>query len=276
MKKITILSSLFLASTMFFIGCKKDEVKNDDSNSNNTASGLMVEKKNTSLVSKTTATWCGPCGAWGWTLFNDIISSNSDKAIYVGLYASNSASNKNDLFYQASATTLANEWGIKGYPTFSTNGYNTMRYSGSGGIYTTLSKNTTDSAVNSHTNASVLANANNSFKIEGNKVKVNITTKFFEDKAGEYYVATYLLEDKALNIQNGQTGTVEHHYVYRGAFDGKVWGTKINKIGANQTEDFTAEITFQDTWVSKNFKVINVIYKLVNNKYVFVNANSTK
>jgi hypothetical protein len=80
----------------------------------------------------------------------------------------------------------------------------------------------------------------------------------------------------SLPSQSGQTGKVEHHYVYRGAFDGKVWGTKINKIGANQTEDFSTEITFQDTWYSINFKVINVIYNLVNGKYVFVNANSTK
>ena len=148
-----------------------------------------------------------------------------------------------------------------------------MEYSSTGGIFTGQSKTNTVDASTSHANGTVIANSENSdLTLANGKATVKVTTQFFEAGSGDYYIAAYLVEDKAKNIQNGQTGSVEHHYVFRNSFDGP-WGKKINKTGSMESEEFNLETVFDDTWIKANMKVITVIYKKNGTKYDFVNAN---
>lgn len=271
MKK-SLLFAIPLSVMIAFGACKKENKEPGTSdNGAGTAVGLTVEKVNNSLVTKATATWCGPCGSWGWTLYNDIINTNKPSAKFLSLYASTSSSWDNNLFYTSDATVLAQAFGIRGYPTMSTNGSNTMEYSSTGGIYTAQSKTNTDNAVSAHKSSNVVANSNHELTIEGDKAKVKVATKFFEAVSGEYYIAAYLAEDKAKNRQASQTGVVEHHHVFRASFAG-AWGTNITNTGANGTEEFNFEVSIDNSWVKDNLEVVTVIYKKNGTKYEFVNA----
>ncbi len=170
------------------------------------------------------------------------------------------------------ASTLAKAFGLKGYPTISTNGVNTMEYSPSGGVYTGKSKTNCDEAVGKHKSGTVVANSNYKLTIDGTKATLKVATKFFEAGSGEYYVAAYLAEDKAKNKQSSKSGIVEHHHVFRAAFDG-AWGKKITKTGANQQEEFDFETTLDASWIKDNLEVVTVIYKKEGSSYKFVNAH---
>ncbi len=273
MKKLLLLA-IPLSMMIAFGACKKEKTEpgtDDTTGGSGASNGLVVEQVNNSLITKATATWCGPCGAWGWTLYNDIITSNKTSAKFISLYASTSSSWDNNLFYTADAAVLAQAFGIKGYPTMSTNGVNTMEYSSSGGIYTAQSKTNTDNAASAHKSATVVANSNHNLTIDGSTAKVKVTTKFFEAGSGDYYIAAYLTEDKAKNRQASQTGVVEHHHVFRASF-ATAWGTKISNTGANGTENFDFEVAIDNSWVKANLEVVTVIYKKNGAKYEFVNA----
>ena len=50
-----------------FGACKKEKTEpaDDTTGGSGASNGLVVEQVNNSLITKATATWCGPCGSWG-------------------------------------------------------------------------------------------------------------------------------------------------------------------------------------------------------------------
>ena len=97
---------------------------------------IVVQEVNMSLINKLTATWCGPCGSWGWTLFQEIIDETHNDAVIMGTYGSSTSNYYNPAaaaFKQAQAPSA-------GWPAFCANGENRTAYSSNGGIYTATTK----------------------------------------------------------------------------------------------------------------------------------------
>src|SRR5690554_6390421 len=74
MSKI-VLTITVLSLVLF--SCKKEVTNLQDSRF------LNVEEKNMSVVAKRTATWCGPCGGWGFDLFADLKQQYKDEAVFM-------------------------------------------------------------------------------------------------------------------------------------------------------------------------------------------------
>ncbi len=78
-------------------------------------------------------------------------------------------------------------------------------------------------------------------------------------------------------MQNGQgTAKVAHHGVLRASMSNAAWGNKIaeGSIAMDATFDKTFEFKVTDPkWDPKKFKIYNVIWKKVQNKYLFINAS---
>jgi len=55
-----------------------------------TLSGYSQEAPQTqsALVTKISATWCPPCGGWGWDLFHDLVVDNEAKATLLAVHHS--------------------------------------------------------------------------------------------------------------------------------------------------------------------------------------------
>src|ERR1700752_2435008 len=114
MKKIYLFG--ILVAVLSLTNCKKETTAPP---ANTGAPSITVAEENTALVNKFTATWCGPCGSWGWDLFENVIEENANDAIYMGTYSSSSPSYDNTDFYNTIADTFYNSFAPgKGIPAF--------------------------------------------------------------------------------------------------------------------------------------------------------------
>jgi hypothetical protein len=241
----------------------------------NSAQAQVPKKVSTSLVHKITATWCGPCGAWGWTLANDIIAATKDKSLYVSLYNDKGTSYNNNKFYSKTSEDLATQFTYGGWPSFGSNG---VKRTGSP-IYVSVIQADVTKAVDDFALITPVASSANSMTIVGNTITVDARVKFWSATTGDYYLAAYMIEDGALNLQNSQTGTVAHHDVMRGSMSSSSWGDLVatGSVAANATysKTFTFNVT-DATWDKTKFKVYTVLWKKVGLTYQYVNASENE
>ncbi len=271
MKKIIAFVAI-LAIT--FVACKKD----DDNSGTPTGggggggtTGVTVVEKNMGLYNKLTATWCGPCGQWGWTLNTDIIALVETNAVLMGTYASSSSG-----MYNATAGALKTAFSpASGWPDFCANGKQKTQFSGTGGIYTSLTKDSVVAEINRHVNAAVMVNSGYNTKIENDTLTITAKVQFFQDMpaTSKYYIGAYVIEDGVMSIQSGQTGTVAHHHVLRGSVSSTTWGAEITSGNtAGSTFDQTFKMAIPSSWNQANLEVATIIWEKVGSTYKFVNA----
>ncbi len=245
-----------------------------------------VREENRAMIGKITATWCPPCGSWGWALSDEIMGRvGEDDAFYVGIFSSPRNDWGNGKFRNATATAWASQIGGNGFPSFSINGIDksTQNTSGSG-VNTAGIKTDVYAAFDAYIAQPVVAGTGYWYKKEGTNITVQIKTKFFQDATGEFYVGAYLLEDGALNAQNAKTntsGTIEHHSVLRGSMGSHsgtaVWGTKVVDGSVSASEEFETsyevDIASEPEWDIAKMKVVTIIWKKNGSAYEYLNGN---
>ncbi len=249
---------------IFFAGCKKK----DDGGDNNTG-GIAVQEKNIALVNKLTGSKCPPCGGWGWTTFEEIITANGSNAIYMGTYNNNFVA---ELFITPTADDLVANSGQSGYPTFCANGVQQLDRPG-GAVNVASEKAKVKATVDAHIAAPVVVGAGLETSTSGNTMTIKTRTKFFKNATGDHYIAVYFIENGVMGTQSGQTGTVPHKYVLRGHAGTSTFGEKITSgTTAGSTFDHTFTYNLDPSWNKANLQVVAVIWKANGGKYEFVNA----
>lgn len=232
------------------------------------------ERKNRALVYKTTATWCYPCGTWGWDLANSLNADLGDDIIYLALFNSSNGNYNNSAFYNAVAVTLAFNFRFSSWPSFGVNGHNFSDVNGNQS--SAIRQACIDSAM-AFNNSPVIANAASDVVIspEG-QISVTTKTVFFEATEGDYYLATYLVEEGAVNRQYGQSGLVEHKGVLRVAMDSLDWGSLITSDSVDAGNEISKSYSYtvdDDSWDLSKLVVCNIIWKKVGTKYEYVNGS---
>lgn len=226
----------------------------------------VPEMESKSVVWKFTETWCGPCGTWGWDLANEILNDIGDKGYYVGVMGSSTPTSMNANCYDA----FVNNFEVAGYPTFTVNN---------------TESGTSISSVKSKYDAfaasTPVASSAGIFEIVGNEILVNANTKFWSDADGNYFLAAYIVEDKVVATQYGQSGNVEHHHLMRGTMmsNNSPWGQTVasGSISANSEYPHTFSKTFDaNAWNKDNIEIILVLYKYDGNTYNVVNSTKAK
>jgi hypothetical protein len=243
------------------------------------AQAQTPKKESIGLVNKISGTWCGPCGTWGWEMAEELITQTSGKALYVGIFVGQD-SYGNDKFKNSTGSTLEGPFSTPafgGVPDFGANAIGRMVSTPEGYVNTTQSKSNIITAINNFAATTPLASPASTMKVTGNTVTANAKVQFWSAATGEYYLAAYLIEDGAMNLQNGQSGTVAHHGVMRGSMSaGMPWGEQIamGSIPANQTysKTFTFTVAADANWDKTKFKIYTVIWKKNGSSYEFVNA----
>jgi hypothetical protein len=221
------------------------------------------------LMNKLTATWCGPCGQWGWTLNEDIITAGAGKAVFMGTYGSSSS-----LFYNPAAAAFKNQFDASaGWPAFCLNGRNRTAYSASGGIYTSTTKTNVIAAIDSTFATTAKVNAGFKMAYGTDSIRVSTRTKFFAEMTGDFYLGIYLIENGALGVQTGLSGTVSHHYVLQGSFS-QPFGTQIatGTSAANKEILTNFALKTNASWDKTKLKIAAVIWKKNGSTYEYVNA----
>jgi len=230
----------------------------------------VVEKKSMALVTKMTGTNCGPCGSWGWVLFNDIITELEGEALIMSVYSYSGTQ---------MSTPTGDDWspdfGMQGAPSFCVNGKNRTEYATGGGIYTGQTQtnviNTSDSTAAVNPLAAMACQKN----IEGTTLTVNTATKFYAGLSGDYYLGAYVIEDGVIADQSGDAGAgASHHYVLRGSVDGNPYGSLLNSgpVEANETIEKTYTMELDASWVADNITIGLVLWNNINGEYLYMNA----
>lgn len=228
------------------------------------------EPKSTALFSKITATWCNPCGTWGWERTDQVLSNTyiKDQYLFLALYVGN-PSYGNDKFLNQTAASIASSFTYSGTPSFNVNGAN-------------KTQNLMDlvQAINNFAGTAPVASAAARQTITGNVVTVNANVKFWKPTSGEYLLAAYLVEDGALNLQNGQgSDPVPHKAVLRASMSSFAFGEQIatGTIKADQEYNKSFTYTISDSeWDKSKMKVYTIIWKKNGAKFEYVNGSSTK
>lgn len=221
----------------------------------------VPELKSRSLVLKFTENWCGPCGAWGWDLAEDVIGDVGDKGYYIGVMGSSSPGTMNANCYAA----FESNYTVTGYPTFIVNDAD-GGYSLSG----------IQSLYSSYYTTTPVASTAGAISLSGNTLSVVAKTRFWSATSGEYYLSAFVVEDKVMAAQASQSGLVAHHNLLRGSMmpDKSPWGQQLatGTIAANTELLKAFSMTIPDGWNKENLSVILAIYKKEGGKYKFINT----
>lgn len=228
-----------------------------------------VAEEQTALVVKKTATWCEPCGTWGWQLFDEIWDAVSNKSVILEMHDSPSSG-----LYSTAAAAFYSLHEPKGStPVFYANTINRVQYVG-----TSINPNATRvniiNAVDSTNTKSPIVNSGFTKTISGTTLNVDTKVKFFQNTTGEYYLGIYVTEDHVSAYQKG-IGVTTHRRIMRASFDTPIQGTLVSSGAVTAGTEFVSSrtLTLDPSWNTANIKVFTVIWEKVGSKFEYVNAH---
>ena len=228
------------------------------------AQAQEVPQTQSSLIIKKTATWCPPCGGWGWDLFEQLIEDNEGKAILWAMHYSG------DLI---SATTQGINTNLSGagQPRFYLN--NVDQGSSSAAIRSAIMSGVNDNAMQTPVANAIATN----ISVTNNQISLTVKSKFFAEASGEYYLNVYVVENGVINAQAGQGNNAVHEKVLRDDMAGTAFGEIVAQgtVAANSTFSTDFSIPIASGWNPDNIELSTIIWKKNGTKYDFVNGTET-
>lgn len=273
MKKfVSKLSIAVTALSLVMVSCSKEEAKKE----NTGGTTITVEEKNRAFVMDVTGTWCPPCGSYGIPGFNKAVELAGDRMLPLAAHSS-------DPLSHSATNTLAalNRFKSTSVPRIAVG--NGLRFPA--GVYSdvTATANAIVASVDTFNSKPVIVGATlSNYKIDatGGMQSVDVTTKFFQNTDGEYYLSVYFMEDGVVSDQKLATGgsnpTQEHNHTFRASASGDAWGSVLASgsisSGASQTKSFS--FMYSPMWKTDKMSAYAVIWKKVNaSDWVYVNGN---
>ena len=229
------------------------------------AQAQEVPQTQSSLIIKKTASWCAPCGGWGWELFEHLVEDNNEQAI---LWANHYSG---DLVNETTIGIVSNLVG-DGQPRFY---LDNTEISGSA----TAMRSQFSNMVTANAAKTPLANAiATNISTENNQINLTAKSTFFAEADGDFYLNVYIVEDGVINDQAGQGANAVHEKVLRDEMAGHAFGLVLSQgaIAANTSFSTDFSIPIANSWNADNIELSTVIWKKVGNKYEFVNGTETR
>lgn len=244
-KLLALIPAVALAFT--YVGCNKDDVSPSDV--------ISVSSKYKCVVFEYSATWCNPCGVYGYPAMHSIMHHYDDSmhaAVGIFMHPSDDIVNNEP----AGQDDIVSFFGFTGTPSSAVN-------AGQDTYPTYLEPKVTQALT---ANPTAKAGVGMSHTVSGNTVTINTKTVFFDNlPAGTYNLGVYVTEGGIMNYQNGQTDPeVEHNYILRACAGGNAFGTvvAVNPV-KGQKFDNTYTVTLPpETRDANNIHVVCVIYKM--------------
>jgi hypothetical protein len=282
MKRKHVISGLllvcFLATTVTMISsCKK---KNDEPEkvlgcmdatalnfnalaNEDDGSCIVPEAKQRAVFFDFTGTWCVYCGQWGIPRFEQVVTSKPNDVVPLGCHVSDEMSNT----ISEELDGIHNSDG--GWPTLVV-----------GNQPEATSVSTLLNYVTQTNSAAPVANAIATMTVSGSTITLKTLTKFFTATSGEYYLASYFLENGLLYSQEGITtpDPYTHEHVVRGVAGGSGHGELIasGSIAAGKVFNKDYSVPVGSGWTMANVYVALVIWKKSGTDWIFVNAWQSK
>ena len=224
-----------------------------------------VPEVQTPLVTKISATWCPPCGTWGWDLFEHLLEDNGDKAILLAAHHSG------DLLTLASQDLMAN-FGATYQPRFFVNNTNILANSGNVDAKR-MEVGETVSQMNGQT---PLVNTGLLVTRENNKYTIKAKTKFFADVVGDIRLTIMAIESGIDNFQNSRPNAI-HDNVVRGIVGSETFGIEIanGSVSTGFEKESTYTMDLENGWNPDNMEFVALLWSKVDNKYNYMNGSKT-
>lgn len=261
MKKLFLLAFLSASVVGMMQSC------GDDSPSTG-AAPLTVTKTQRSLLIYSTATWCGPCGAYGSPEFKATLAARDvNSLVSIDLHSSGSSylvptyvNKTNDTLFIASfANALYSQTKPNGYiPHF----YMDNSFLGNTGTTAaTMTSFADDYNKNTPVEVGVGANAS----LSGNKITVNYKLQAYAPEAGaKYYTSVVIVEKEIGCYQAGASGTfATHKNIVRASAHKSASGAQIafseTAVLDNPAKDAVTEKTATFDYVATPDKLVTQI-----------------
>ncbi|MEK7257887.1 MAG: Omp28-related outer membrane protein, partial [Bacteroidota bacterium] len=226
------------------------------------AAAQQIEAVQRSLITKRTATWCPPCGAWGWTMFDNLIADNQDKAVFFAAHFGTS------LLANTVGEELTDNFGAAYQPVFYLDEVNQNATSGNAASTRTAIKTKVDDAFA----AEPIANSTFKPTWQNGQIKVDASVKFFQATEGDFYLGVYLVEDNVLEYQASIGNNAVHHQVLQASFSTSTWGEPLANGSVEADATFTKSFSLEaEDPATHDYEVVGVIWKKVGSKYQVVN-----
>jgi len=221
--------------------------------------GQYVSEKRQAFVVKRTATWCGPCGTWGWDLWADLVGDPSLPAFAAAQVHDSRSSELNVPF--ASELTSFYE-AATGVPSFYIGSTNQTQSNG-GGISVQGTLTRLKDLVRAYGRLDATLGVGYTATLTDNVVDINAKVKAFSSTNEEYYLGVYVLEKDVVNYQNGQGNDAVHKIVLRDAITQDPFGQLIQNGGISEGDefDYTFSYTVPQGFNPENIRLAMVIWE---------------
>lgn len=230
-----------------------------------------ISEEQWSLVTKKTATWCPFCGQWGWDFKDFLLEDFADQNVVVWM-----AHHSGDLM-TPTAKAITDNFGSSGQPVFYLNEDN----------MSVNASNLTAKRMEYNENIEILnglvpfAGVGSSAVFDGEKITSTSKVKFvFELEGGEYWLASYLVDQEVIANQASQGNNAKHENILLHAFQDSHFGEMVSNgalIEANQEFivegelDFSGEQNIPD--YSDGYSIVTILWSKVGDKYTPFNLN---
>jgi len=225
---------------------------------------VVVPQTQMSLINKVAADWCPPCGGWAWDFFHELIDDNSENAILFSIHHSGGLQN-------SVASNMTSNYGVNSQPRFILNSIDqNVSASNSASIRTSIQE-----AVNQAANSTPLVQTGlDAYHSSDGQLRVKLKSTFFSETEGEYYLGVYLVEKIVSHMQASQPNPATHKNIVRLEFTGNDFGSLLasGSIASGSTYSYDLNIALSD-YDPSNLEIVTIIWKKVDNSYIFENAN---
>lgn len=232
------------------------------------AQEISVEPVQKVLMTKKTASWCPPCGSWGWNVFETLLAEADANTIVLAAHYSTS----NDVLTTPTGTALIdNLERTFSRPAFLVN--NSVKAGSSNNALTKIQEGITEAAA-----AELIAQTGIEATYAPGSTTIDIATRtqFFTAAAGEYQLGVYLVKKSMISYQASIGNDADHKSVLRDALTEDIFGETIatGNIAANTSvqQQFSFELGEDDL---SNLQILTLIWKKAEDNYELINANLT-
>ena len=228
-------------------------------------SAQVVPEVQRPLISKVAATWCPPCGGWGWDFFEHMIVDNDSLATVI--VAHHSGDLVNDVSKAFSDNFMAPY-----QPYF----YLNIEDQGVNASNTAEKRTAVMEAVVLANMQSPIVGANIKAEIENGILSITSEIDFFQLE-DDLYIGYYVVENGIVNNQEGQGQSAIHDKVLRASFAEEPFGVDIPIAVLEDGPEIEAgySITLNNDWVVENLEIIAIMWKKVNDQYLPINTSWT-
>jgi|TARA_B110000908_G_C10206619_1_gene428073 hypothetical protein len=245
MKKKSIFLTMFIGALILGSCQKKSEEVATPT--------LEVAEHNSTLIAKHTWIGCGACGAWAFEQFANSIENNPNE-VYIAFKQGDIGEFANQAIYDHFQAAFEIPTAT---PTFHNN------------LNADIDISTAQSAQEA---AGVVMNANYTMELDGDKIKLHTTTKFFQTSEGRYRITPLLIIDNIIAPQAAHPDTTNTRHkkvpvdvaapiggVTEPSYDGYLIAS--GDIKAGYTVNLECEVDRDPSWATEDISFAILMFK---------------